>query len=269
MSSLHAYDLTGGKHDHHAVIHIVHVIHEHIPVWTISAGHVGECGCPEVVVLLRRRIGDKVVARTIVLVAPNVMEIEPMADLMGGCPAKIGRRPRGASRSERGIVDRDAVGVGSARAGKLRVTIQGADVWVDDFRADPNIQISGGVPGIMPALGRELHLVVGGEARDSRLRASDPGCRIPVGVDASHFELDPNVAGKRLEDRRRVGRIGIRHAIIAIEHVNLAGDLCIGNILRRRSVDHMHDHRNGRNSSPCRNAAATREFAGVGVDGYA
>src|SRR5206468_8352292 len=41
-AGLHAHDLLSGKHEHRVVVHVVHVVHEHVAVGSRSEEHTSE-----------------------------------------------------------------------------------------------------------------------------------------------------------------------------------------------------------------------------------
>src|SRR4029079_18232974 len=90
---LHPYDLPGGEHHHRRVVDIVHVVHEHVAVWTVAAADVREGRDAIVRPALIRCVGHEDVRGTAgAIVAPDVPQVEPMADLVRRRAAEVERR---------------------------------------------------------------------------------------------------------------------------------------------------------------------------------
>ena len=154
----------------------------------------------KILAVLPRRVRHVVVGVAADLVAPDVEEIEPVADFMGRGAAAVERR-RGRARGAEGVVDDgNAVG-GGQPAGELRIAEQRVRA-VHQFRTDPYVEIARRVPGVVATLRRELHGVVGTKFRNAGLGARDTGGRLACGILAGQHEFHEGVGRQRLERRR-------------------------------------------------------------------
>ena len=95
------------------------------PFGAVVAGdRAGRSACRRSAPALVRRVVDEVAAvAAVAVVAPDVAQVEPVADLVGGGAAEVERRGRRAGGAERAVEDDDAVGRRRA-AGELRVAEQ-------------------------------------------------------------------------------------------------------------------------------------------------
>ena len=92
-AGLHAGDLARGEHEHRGIIDIVHVVHEHVAVGSVVAGDVRERRRAGVSSRLIGRVRHVVRARTAgAVIAPDVVEVQPMADFVGRGTAEMERR---------------------------------------------------------------------------------------------------------------------------------------------------------------------------------
>ena len=237
-ASLNALDLAGAEHEHRVVVGVVHVVHEQIAVRAVVAAQVREGGLAEVVVGLVRRVVDEVVAVAATpIIAPDVAQVEPVADLVRGRAAEVERHRCRAHGAEAAVQNDHAIGGGRA-AGELRV----AEQAVAEL-ADPQVQVLVARPGVGTAGGGRLHLVVVTERVGRRLRARDAGRGGAVRVFVGHHELDARVGGQRLERLRDRGDVAVGLAEVAVQHRDLARNLRVGDVLRWQLEDHVHDHR--------------------------
>ena len=144
---------------------------------------------------------------------------------------------RPAPRSERAVEDDHAVGLGRA-AGELRVAEQAAAEV-----ADPDVQVAVGGPRRDAAGLLGLDRVVGAEGVRRGRRARDAGRGLARRVLGGQGELDLRVEHEALPHRRNLARVGVLRAVVAVERVDLALDLRVGDVLLGRLVDDVHDHR--------------------------
>ena len=198
-----------------------------------STGSAGVVGCAG-----SGRIADEIIDAA-VAVAPDVAQVEPVADLVGGRAAQVEGRRSGADGAEVGVVDHHAV-CGGSTAGKLGIAQNAAaDI------TDPKIEVAAGRPGILTTTGVELHIVIGAECRHRSGGAGDAICWVPTGVNRSQAELDLCVGSYRSEQARGVGCIRIEPAEVLVQYRDLALDLSIAHVFSGGIVHHMDDHRNG------------------------
>ena len=198
----------------------------------------GEGRRADVLAALVGRIGHVIGATTAgAVVAPDVVEVEPMADFMGRRAPQVERWCRRADRAEGGIADDHAIG-GCRAAGKLGITQQAAGEL-----ADPDVEIPIGRPGIQPAGGLRLDCVVARERDHRGLAPLDARGRRALRVDGGQIKLDAGVGRQWQERRRRVVDVGIGAAEVAVQNGDLAGDLGVRDVLRCGVPHHMHDHR--------------------------
>src|SRR5919109_4212480 len=90
--AVHARGLAGGEHEHRAVVDVVHVVHEQVAVRAVIAGDVRERRLAVVLARLVGRVGAVVralAARPVV--TPDVEQVEPVADLVGGRATEVER----------------------------------------------------------------------------------------------------------------------------------------------------------------------------------
>ena len=246
-ASLHARHLPGGKHEHRHVVGIVHVVHEHVAVRPIVAGDVGERGRAEIVVALVRRVGDEVAAAaSVAIVSPDMPQVEPVTDFVRCGASEVERRGGRADGAEGGMQDHHAVGARRA-ARKLRIAEQ-IPLGRGDARRYPQVEVLVGWPRSDAARGSRLDVVLVGKARRAGMRARDSVGRRAAGIGRGEREFDSRVVGQRLERRGNRRGIGIRPPIVAIQNIDLALGLRIGNVLRRRVVDHVDDDGNDRDA---------------------
>ena len=126
QAGLHARDLARREHEHRGIVDVVHVVHEHVAVGPVAAGDVRERRRAGVATALIGRVGHVVRAGAArAVVTPDVVQVEPVADLVRGRAAEVERRRRRAGGAERRLKDDHAVGRGRA-AGELRVAEQAA-----------------------------------------------------------------------------------------------------------------------------------------------
>src|SRR5215475_6096538 len=74
---VHAGHLLRGEHEHCGVVHVVHVVHEHIAVRPVAAGDMGELGLPVIRKLRIRRVTDEICSLAMGSVSPYVVKIQP------------------------------------------------------------------------------------------------------------------------------------------------------------------------------------------------
>lgn len=87
---LHPCDLALSEHQHSSVVAVVHIVHEHVAIWAIVARDVGEDGTAHIGPSLVGCVIDIVralAARPVV--TPNVVEIQPVTDLVDGSPPAV------------------------------------------------------------------------------------------------------------------------------------------------------------------------------------
>ena len=126
------------------------------PLGPLSQVTAGPGGPAVVGAALVRGVGDQVVAAAAVaVVAPDVAQVEPVADLVGRGAAEVERRRRRAGGAEAGVQDDDAVGLRRA-AGELGVAEQAAAEL-----ADPQVEVAVGGPRVGAAGRGGLDGVVG------------------------------------------------------------------------------------------------------------
>src|SRR5512145_645993 len=102
---MHPGHLLRREHEHGVIVDVIHVVHKHVAVWAVVAGDAGEGRFSEVGSLGVWRIGNKIAPTAVLSIPPDVTQIEPMADLMGGCSPQVKWRCGGASRAEGGVQD--------------------------------------------------------------------------------------------------------------------------------------------------------------------
>src|SRR3954468_1812066 len=137
----YARDLLGGEHEHRGVVGIVHVVHEHVAVRPVVAADFGKRRRS---VIWARRIwrgGDRVTAAAVWRIAPDVPQVQVVANFMRGRTAFVEGSPCRPVRPERLKVNDDAVG-GGWTTGKLRVAEQSIGQ-----RTDPHVQELLGIDG--------------------------------------------------------------------------------------------------------------------------
>src|SRR5690606_18633945 len=112
----------------------------------VVAADLRELGDAAVRTALIGGVVDEIAARAaLAVVAPDVAQVQPVADLVDGGAAAVERRGGGAGGAEAPVVDDDAVRLGVA-AGELGVSEQAAAEG-----AHPQVQVSVGGPGVGPS----------------------------------------------------------------------------------------------------------------------
>jgi hypothetical protein len=182
-----------------------------------------------------------------------------VAGLVGRSTAEMERRGGRTDSPECRLENDDAVRR-SRPSGKLRVAEQSAAE-----RAHPHVEVVCRGPRVGAAGGLRLDRVIRTERRNRGLPAGDAIGGISVWIDRGKEKLDPGIRGQRQEYRRRIADVRIGAAEVTIENVDLAGDLRVRDILRRRVPNHMHDDRNAGDTGPCRRCPA-QEHAGMVFD---
>jgi glycerol-3-phosphate dehydrogenase len=253
QAGLHPRHLPLGEHDHRDVVDEVHVVHEQVAVRPVVAGDVGELRLAEVEPGLVGGVVDEVGAvAAVAVVSPDVQQVEPVPDLVGGHPAQVERRRRGADRAERDVGDHDAVGL-RRPAGHLRVPEQALDQ-----RRHPQVEVAVGGPGVGATGGRGLDGVVVGEERHPRRGARDAVGGVAGGVGGGQRELDPGVADQRRERLRDPVDVGVGGSVVGGQRDDLGPHLLGGDVLLRGVVHDVHDHRDAGDAGAARGATAGR-----------
>ena len=218
-----------GEHEHRGVVDVVHVVHEHVAVRAVVARDVRAVGLAVVGRHRARGVGHLVGARAVVGVAPDVAQVEVVADLVGRGAAEVERVGGHALGAERGVEDHHAVGLGRA-AGELRVAEQAAAEV-----ADPDVEVAGRAATAAtppPAFDLTPSSVPNGPVDRGR-GARDVGRRQVELMFGSAARLDPRV--------RDLGRVGVGLPVVLVEHLDLALDLLVGDVLLVGLRDHVHD----------------------------
>jgi len=199
---------------------------------------------------LVRRVGHVVRARTArAVITPDMVQIEPVPDFVRGRAAQVeGGRSR-ADGAEGRLQDHHAIG-GCRPAGKLRVAQQAATQL-----ADPDIEVGIGRPRIHAARRLRFDGVVGAKRRHRRLAPLDATGGRAIRIRRGQRKLDAHIGRQRQEWRRRIAHVGIGVPVIAVQHVDLAGDLRVRDILRGRIPYDMYHHRYLRHAGAPGNAA--------------
>jgi hypothetical protein len=109
-SGAHACHLLRRKYEHGGVVHVVHVIHKHVTTGTVIAGDFGKRRFFKIGSGAVGSVGDEVAAGAILGVAPDMAQVEVMADLMRGGSPFVKRRLGVAHGSECAIINHHAVG---------------------------------------------------------------------------------------------------------------------------------------------------------------
>lgn len=221
------------------VVDVIHVVHEHVAVRAIVAADVREAGHTGVGAALVRGVGHIVsTAAAVAVVAPDMVQVEPVADLVRRGAAQVERRRDAADRAESGTQDHHAIGL-RRTAGELRIAEQAATQL-----ANPDVQVTCSRPGIHAAAGGCLDRVVVGKAGDRGLAPFDARGGRTVRRAVCQVELDARIRSQGQEWRRRAGDIRIGATKVAVQDIDLAADLRIGDVLGRRIPDHVHHDRN-------------------------
>ena len=179
---------------------------------------------------------------------------------MRGRTSQVERWRRRAARAEGRLQDHHAVGGGRA-AGELRVAQQATAEL-----AHPNIEVGIGRPGIHAARRLRLDGIIGAKRGHRRLAPLDAAASRALRIDRGQRELHARIGRQRQERCRRAVHIRIDAPEIAVQHVDLAGDLRIRNILRGRIPHHVHHHRYLRHTGTAGNAAVTLVESGQVFD---
>ncbi len=185
QTGLHARHLATRKHDHHGVVHVVHVIHEQITVWPVVTTDVREGRRAIIRAGLARSIGNEIaaVATRRVVVTPQVVQVEPVANLVGRGTPQIEGCQRGSRRPKSRVRNDDTVSSPRA-ARKLRVPEDPTQ------HAHPKIQVSVPRPRICAASGGCLDAVIGTEASLHGWGASNSVARGTLRVSIRQPKLD-------------------------------------------------------------------------------
>src|SRR5215510_1962792 len=109
---MHPSDLAGGEHEHGIVVNVVHVVHEQVAVGPVVAGHMGKRRLAEIWGFCVGSIIDKVPARAIGGIAPDVAEIQEMTDFMGSGAAQVEGSRSTAAGTKGGVENHNAIGIG-------------------------------------------------------------------------------------------------------------------------------------------------------------
>ena len=187
-------------------------------------------------------VGHEVAARAAVLVvAPDVPQVQPVPDLVGGGAAEVERRARGAGVAEGAVQDHDAVGVGRA-ARELRVAEQAVTRAVDEVAAGPDVEVPVRGPRV-GAAGRVVLDVVG--VGVERRVGVDVRMMPVVGLPDGSVVASLNVIRASPISGWKAAGVDDLSALVArkswLRIVDLAVDLCVGEVLRRVAVDDV-DH---------------------------
>ena len=243
QAGLHACDLAGGEHEHGIVVGIVHVVHEQVATRPVAARHMWEYRLAEIGPGRIGRVGDQIVSRaTATVIAPDMAEVEPVPDFMGGGPAMvIGRESGGRSNGAEGRVQNYHTVCRCRPTRELCIAKQS----LPEF-AHPKIEVFRRIPSVGTAGGCRFDLVVVDETVRDRLRAGDSVRGRSVRICRRQHKFDPRIRGQWLEYGGQGSDIGIRFAIIAVQHIDLALHLGVGNVLVGGFPHHMgHDGDNG------------------------
>jgi len=175
------------------------------------------------------------------VVTPDVPQVEPVADLVGGRPPQVVRRRGGSRAAEAGVHEDHPVG-GGRTAGELRVAQQRLARAAAQVAADPEVEVLVRRPRVRPTRGGRLH-VVGRRTEGSRRGggAGDAVGRVARRIGGRELERHPRVADQRLEDRGRGGLVGIRRPEVRVEHGDLTVDLRGRHVFRGVAVNDVHD----------------------------
>ena len=264
QTGLHARDLTGAEHKHAAVVGVVHVVHEHVTVWAVAARDLRKSRHAGVRAGLIGGVGDVVGAGAAgTVVAPDVVQVQPVTDLVGSSATQVEGHCCGAYSAEGRVTDHHAIGR-CRTARELRVAEQATGQ-----PAHPDVEVALRRPGVRPAARAGFHRVVLAEGRDRSLTANDARGRVAVRVAGGQEVLDAGVGGQRQVGCRRAGNIGIGAPEVAVEHGNLALDLGVADVLRCGVPDDVDDDRDARYPGTFQDATVALEGDGLVLDGVA
>ena len=227
---LHAVGLTLREDVHAGVIRVVHVVLDHV---LGAAADVAE-GTAVVGAVGFGGVGHEVVGPA-TAIAPDVAEVEPVADLVGGRAAEVVGAGSWTVESRELIAADDAVR-GRIATGELGVTQQSAAEV-----AYPEVHVLIGRPGVGTARTGELDVVRGAESADRRGHAEDAVRRGAVRVAGGEAELDFRVGGLRPD----VVLVCVHSAEVVVQDLQLLEDSSVRNVLGAVRIDDVEDHRNG------------------------
>ena len=227
---LHAVGLTLREDVHAGVIRVVHVILDHV---LRAAADVAE-GAAVVGAVGFGGVRHEVVGPA-TAIAPDVAQVEPVADLVGGRAAKVVGTGSGTVESRELIAADDAVG-GRVAARELGVAEQSAAEV-----ADPEVHVLIGRPGIGAAGAGELDVVRGAESTDRRGHPEDAVRRGAVRIAGGEAEFDFRVGGLRPE----VVLVGVHPAEVIVQDLELLEEALVRNVLGAVRIDDVEDHWNG------------------------
>ena len=242
---LHPQGLPGAEQELAVVVHVVHLVHEHGAVGAVTTGHAWKRGVELVEQVLVRRVAHVVGARAAgAVVAPNMLQIQPVAYFVHGKPAQgvAGIQSRVAP-AKKSIVHYNAIltGIGGH-------TWENAIAATQRQVADPDVQVVGRVPGSGAAAARLLHRI-GAERRcvgsTGVVAPGDAGGRVAAGVAGGQAEAHARIAharGKRSGHRRPVGAGAQLAAEGQVQRLDLVPDDDIAQVLVLGAVDYVHHH---------------------------
>src|SRR5699024_1637142 len=109
----------------------------------------------------------------------------------------------------------------------------------------PDVQVAVAGPGVGPAPATEFHRVIGAEGGHLGAGAGDSGAGPAERVAGRQGELDQRVTDQ-VPPRGGYGRtVAVACPEVGVEHLDLAEDLCVGDVLHRLVPHHVDHHRHG------------------------
>ena len=227
---LHAVRLSLGEDVHAGVVGIVHVVLDHV----LGAAADVSKGAAVVGAIGLGGVRHKVVGST-AAVAPDVAQVEPVADLVGRRPAEVVGTGSGTVETRELVAANDAVR-GGVSAGELGVSEQSSSEV-----ADPEVHVLIRRPGIgAPCVG-ELDVVRCAEPVDRGGHAEDAVGRGAVRGAGGETKLDVRVGCLRPD----VVLVGVHPSEVVVQNLQLFEETSIGDVFLLVGIDHVEDHRDG------------------------